>query len=71
MTSCRWAEDDAIEWVNGGYAKSKRTGRWHAVLHLADGESLVSDASFRTTEEVLAYLKQWAESNGGSFDMVQ
>jgi hypothetical protein len=52
------------DWFNAGYIRNKKTGRWHAAIQL-DDEVIISDQSFATREEVLAGLKEWAESIGG------
>jgi hypothetical protein len=59
-----------VEWISAGYVRSKRTGRWHAVMKY-DDEMVVSENSFETREEVLMYLKQIAERCGGHYRPIQ
>jgi hypothetical protein len=59
-----------IEWLNAGYVRSKRTGRWHAVVKYGE-EAVVSEQSFETREEVLTYLKQIVARSGGIYRPLQ
>jgi hypothetical protein len=59
-----------IEWLSAGYVRSKRTGRWHAVVKQGD-EAVVSEQSFETREEVLTYLKQIVARSGGIYRPLQ
>jgi hypothetical protein len=59
-----------IEWITAGYIRSKRTGRWHAVLKDGD-EMLMSEQSFETREEALAFLKEFAEARGALYRPIQ
>jgi hypothetical protein len=59
-----------IEWLGAGYVRSKRTGRWHAVVKQGD-EAVVSEQSFETREEVLTYLKQIVARSGGIYRPLQ
>jgi hypothetical protein len=59
-----------IEWLSAGYVRSKRTGRWHAVVKQGD-EAVVSEQSFETREEVLTYLKQIVARGGGIYRPLQ
>jgi hypothetical protein len=56
--------------MDAGYVRSKRTGRWHAVLRDAE-EVVVSEQSFATPEEVLVFLKQWAKEQGVEYRPLQ
>jgi hypothetical protein len=59
-----------IAWLNAGYVRSKRTGRWHAVVKYGD-EAVVSEQSFETREDVLAFLKEFAEERGALYRPIQ
>jgi hypothetical protein len=59
-----------IAWLNAGYIRSKRTGRWHAVVKYGD-ETVVSEQSFETREEVLVFLKEFAEERGALYRPIQ
>jgi hypothetical protein len=61
---------EILEWMDAGYVRSKRTGRWHAVLK--DGEEIVvSERSFETREDVLVFLKQWAKEQDVEYRPLQ
>jgi hypothetical protein len=59
-----------VEWLDAGYIRNKRTGRWHAVVKHGN-EMVMSDESFETREEVLAFLKQLSERVGGRYRPLQ
>jgi hypothetical protein len=59
-----------IAWLNAGYIRSKRTGRWHAVVKYGD-EMVMSEQSFETREEVLTFLKEFAEERGALYRPIQ
>jgi hypothetical protein len=59
-----------IAWLSAGYVRSKRTGRWHAVLKDGD-EAVVSEQSFETREDVLVFLKELAEERGALYRPIQ
>jgi hypothetical protein len=59
-----------IEWLDAGYIRSKRTGRWHAIVKYGE-EAIVSKQSFETREEVLVFLKKLSERVGGRYRPVQ
>jgi hypothetical protein len=63
-------EIERARWMDAGYVRSKRTGRWHAVLKDAD-ETVVSERSFGTREEVLVFLKRWANEQGIEYRPLQ
>jgi hypothetical protein len=64
------SETTPEQWMEAGYVRSKRTGRWHAVLK--DGEeTVVSEQSFATREDVLVFLKQWANEQGVEYRPLQ
>jgi hypothetical protein len=60
----------AITWLSAGYVRSKRTGRWHAVVMQGD-EAVVSEQSFETREDVLVFLKEFAEERGAFYRPIQ
>ena len=55
-----------VEWLSAGYIRSKRTGRWHAVLKQGD-DMVMSEQSFKTREEALVFLKRFAEERGALY----
>jgi hypothetical protein len=58
------------EWLDAGYIRSKRTGRWHAVFKDGD-EIVITKQSFATREEVLVFLKKFSEEMGGDYRPLQ
>ena len=44
-------------WIDGGYARSSVTKKWHAILKLGD-EMVLSEESFDTKEEAAEHLAQ-------------
>jgi hypothetical protein len=59
-----------VEWLSAGYIRSKRTGRWHAVLKQGD-DMVMSEQSFKTREEALVFLKRFAEERGALYRPLQ
>jgi hypothetical protein len=61
---------EPAEWMHAGYIRSKRTGRWHAVLKDAD-ETVISEQSFASPEDVLVFLKRWAKEQDVEYRPLQ
>jgi hypothetical protein len=59
-----------VEWLSAGYVRSKHTGRWHAVVKYGE-EAVVSEQSFETREDVLVFLKEFAEERGALYRPTQ
>jgi hypothetical protein len=63
-------EIERAGWIDAGYVRSKRTGRYHAVLKDRD-ETVVSEQSFVSPEDALVFLKQWADEQGIEYRPLQ
>jgi hypothetical protein len=60
-----------VEWLNAGFARNKKTGRWHAVFKDEHGEMVVTEQSFETREKAVEFLKEFSERIGGDYRPIQ